>query len=58
MKMRVNDVIAEILSVTDEVTFRDLIAVVDKLIEEGYTEESIIDSLCDIKHKLLMITAK
>lgn len=58
MKMMINNIIQEILSVTDDVTFKDLISIVDKLREEGYTDESIVDSLCDIKHKLLMIATK
>lgn len=51
----INEVINEILLSTDEVTFRDLINVVDKLQEDGFIEETIIDELIDLKRKLIAL---
>lgn len=53
MKMKsISSAIESILESTDEVTIRDLLAVVNKLSEDGFTEETIIDELYDLKNKL------
>lgn len=52
---KLDEVINEILLSTDEVTFRDLINVVDKLQEDGFIEETIIDELIDLKRKLIAL---
>lgn len=55
MKRKLDEVIDEILQSTDEVTFRDIINVVNKLQEDGFTEETIIDELIDLKRKLISL---
>lgn len=55
MKKKLDEVINDILQATDEVTFRDLLRVTSKLQEDGFTEETIIDELIDLKRKLIAI---
>lgn len=55
---KLDEVINEILQSTDEVTFRDLLRVTSKLQEDGFTEETIIDELEDLKRKLVALNGK
>lgn len=52
---KLDEVINEILQSTDEVTFRDLLRVTSKLQEDGFTEETIIDELTELKRKLIAL---
>lgn len=49
---KIDDIITEILTETDEVSFRDLVAVYSKLKEDGYTDETIEEEFLELKRKL------
>lgn len=52
-RTKLNDIIVEILLITDEVTESQLYSLAIKLQDDGFTDETIIEEFKELKRRLL-----
>ena len=48
----IQDLMIEIVNITDEITLNDLYKLYNKLYEEGFTNESIYEEFVNLKRRL------
>ena len=48
----IQDLMIEIVNITDEITLNDLYKLYNKLFEEGFTNESIYEEFVSLKRRL------
>lgn len=53
MKNKLQDKITQVLQSSDSVSINELIQIVNKLDNEGFTEETIIDELENLRQRLI-----
>lgn len=49
----INDLMIDIVNITDEITLNDLYKLLNKLNEEGFTQDTIYEEFVDLKRRLL-----